>query len=106
MSADQRDQPGHHESADGDLQDRFTPKAVLAHETVYSGLVWDVVRDTVDLGEAGVVKREYVQHTGAVAILALDDDGQVFMIEQYRVRPADAVPGHRDDGGAEAHRLR
>ena len=66
------------------LRDEFAPRQVLEHETVYQGLVWDVVRDTVDLGEGGVVKREYVQHTGAVAILALDDDGRVLMIEQYR----------------------
>ena len=66
------------------LRDEFAPRPVLRRETVYEGLVWDVVRDTVDLGEGGVVKREYVQHTGAVAILALDEDGRVFMIEQYR----------------------
>jgi ADP-ribose pyrophosphatase len=71
--------------ADGKpLRDEVAPRKVLEHETVYKGLVWDVVRDTVDLGEGGVVKREYVQHTGAVAILALDDDGRVLMIEQYR----------------------
>jgi ADP-ribose pyrophosphatase len=67
-----------------ELRDAVAPRKVLEHETVYQGLVWDVVRDTVDLGEGGVVKREYVQHTGAVAILALDDDGRVLMIEQYR----------------------
>ena len=37
------------------------------------GLVWDVVRDEVDLGEAGEVTREYVRHPGAVAVAALDD---------------------------------
>ena len=66
------------------LRDEFAPRTVLQRETVYEGLVWDVVRDTVDLGEGGVVKREYVQHTGAVAILALDEDDRVLMIEQYR----------------------
>jgi len=66
------------------LRDEFAPRKVLEHETVYKGLVWDVVRDTVDLGEGGVVQREYVQHTGAVAILALDDDERVLLIEQYR----------------------
>jgi ADP-ribose pyrophosphatase len=66
------------------LRDEFAPRKVLEHETVYEGLVWDVVRDTVDLGEGGVVQREYVQHTGAVAILALDDDERVLLIEQYR----------------------
>jgi 8-oxo-dGDP phosphatase len=66
------------------LQDAFGDKRVLAHETVYSGMVWNVVRDTVDLGEAGEVKREYVEHTGAVAVLALDDSENALFIRQYR----------------------
>ena len=66
------------------FRDTAAPRRVLAHETVYEGMVWDVVRDTVDLGEGGVVKREYVQHTGAVAILALDESDRVLFVEQYR----------------------
>ena len=48
------------------------------------GLVWDVVRDRVDLGEAGEVTREYVRHPGAVAVAALDDQGRLCLIQQYR----------------------
>ncbi len=70
--------------SDGELRDTFAPRPVLEQETVYKGLVWDVVRDTVDLGEGGVVRREYVRHTGAVGILALDDDDRVLFVEQYR----------------------
>jgi 8-oxo-dGDP phosphatase len=66
------------------FRDAFAPRPVLEHETVFKGLVWEIVRDTVDLGEGGVVQREYMQHTGAVAILALDDDGRVAFVEQYR----------------------
>ncbi len=66
------------------LRDTFAPRKVLEQETVYKGLVWDVVRDTVDLGEGGIVKREYIQHTGAVGILALDDDDRVLFVHQYR----------------------
>jgi 8-oxo-dGTP pyrophosphatase MutT (NUDIX family) len=69
---------------DGPFRDSFAARKVLQHETVYKGLVWDVVRDTVDLGEAGVVQREYVQHTGAVGILALDEQDRVLFVEQYR----------------------
>ena len=69
---------------DGPLQDLFAPRAVTQSETVYRGMVWDVQRDTVDLGEAGVVRREYVRHTGAVCVLALDDEGRVLLIRQYR----------------------
>jgi 8-oxo-dGTP pyrophosphatase MutT (NUDIX family) len=71
-------------SGQGPLQDLFAPRAVTARETVYSGLVWDVVRDTVDLGDAGVVRREYVRHTGAVGVLALDDQDRVVFVRQYR----------------------
>lgn len=71
-------------SGQGPLQDLFVPRAVTARETVYSGLVWDVVRDTVDLGDAGVVRREYVRHTGAVGVLALDDEDRVVFVRQYR----------------------
>lgn len=68
----------------GPLEDLFVTKDVLASQTVHHGMVWDVVRDTVDLGEAGVVQREYVRHTGAVCVLALDDDENVLMLRQYR----------------------
>jgi ADP-ribose pyrophosphatase len=66
------------------FRDRFVDKKILDREIVYPGMVWDVARDTVDLGGGDVVKREYVKHTGAVAILALDDDGRALFVEQYR----------------------
>jgi ADP-ribose pyrophosphatase len=56
---------------------------VTDSEVVYRGRVWDVRRDTVDLGGSTVV-REYVDHTGAVAVLALDDEDRALLIRQYR----------------------
>jgi ADP-ribose pyrophosphatase len=38
----------------------------------------------VDLGEAGVVRREYIKHPGAVGVLAVDDQDRVAVIDQYR----------------------
>jgi ADP-ribose pyrophosphatase len=70
--------------SDPSFHDSFAQREVREHETVYKGLVWDIARDTVDLGEGGVHQREYVQHTGAVGVLALDDDDRVLFIEQYR----------------------
>jgi 8-oxo-dGTP pyrophosphatase MutT (NUDIX family) len=70
--------------SDDAFRDRFADKHVLDRETVFSGMVWDVDRDTVDLGDGDVVKREYVKHTGAVAVLALDDEGRALFVEQYR----------------------
>jgi ADP-ribose pyrophosphatase len=66
------------------LRDVFAPRPVLASELIHHGLVWDVVRDTVDLGAAGVVRREYLSHPGAVGVLALDDRERVLLLRQYR----------------------
>jgi ADP-ribose pyrophosphatase len=70
-----------------DLTDRLDRQPVLDSEVVFEGKVWDVRRDTVDLGQAGQVRREYVDHPGAVAIVALrqvDGRDQVLLIQQYR----------------------
>jgi ADP-ribose pyrophosphatase len=64
--------------------DRLTPREVVSTELVHAGMVWDVVRDGVDLGAAGVVHREYLRHPGAVGVLALDDDDRVTLVLQYR----------------------
>jgi 8-oxo-dGTP pyrophosphatase MutT (NUDIX family) len=67
-----------------DLVDRLEQRPVQHRERVFDGMVWDVVRDTVDLGEGGIVRREYVQHPGAVATVALDDRDRILLIQQYR----------------------
>ncbi len=67
-----------------ELVDRLEQRPVAHSETVFEGMVWDVVRDTVDLGKGGTVRREYIQHPGAVGVVALDDRGRVLLIQQYR----------------------
>jgi len=60
----------------------FRPE-VVSSEIAFHGKIWDVRRDTFRYnGEE--ITREYVDHTGAVAVLALDDDGRVLLIRQYR----------------------
>lgn len=70
-----------------DLVDEVDPRPVSESELALRGRVWDVRRDTVDLGDAGTVVREYVDHPGAVAVLALREDRggpEVLLIKQYR----------------------
>jgi ADP-ribose pyrophosphatase len=69
--------------ATGPLADLRDPAPLLERETVFEGKVWDVVRDRVAFGDGELV-REYVRHTGAVAVLAIDDDERVLLINQYR----------------------
>ncbi len=68
----------------GAPRDETDPAPVAEHELLHEGRIWDVVRDRFDLGEAGRLTREYVAHTGAVAVLALDPEERVLVIRQYR----------------------
>ncbi|WP_372440590.1 NUDIX domain-containing protein [Cellulomonas dongxiuzhuiae] len=56
---------------------------VVEHRLLHDGRVWDLVSDTVRLDDGEVV-REYVDHPGAVAVIALDDDDRVLLLSQYR----------------------
>jgi ADP-ribose pyrophosphatase len=67
-----------------DLRDEPVDRPVTHSATVFTGLVWDVVEEKVDLGEAGEVTRQFVHHPGAVAVAALDDRDRLCLIQQYR----------------------
>ncbi|GEL93354.1 NTP pyrophosphohydrolase [Cellulomonas composti] len=67
----------------GELRDVPVDRPVLTHDLLHHGRVWDLASDLVDLGEVQVV-REYVDHPGAVAVIALDDDDRVLLLSQYR----------------------
>jgi len=56
---------------------------VLETEQLVSGRVWDVRRDRFAYVDGELV-RDFVDHTGAVAVLALDDHDRVLLIQQYR----------------------
>ena len=48
------------------------------------GRVWSVVTDTVELPGGEQVIRDVVLHPSAVAVLALDQDDRVLVVNQYR----------------------
>jgi ADP-ribose pyrophosphatase len=58
--------------------------AILSTEDVYKGRIIAVRVDDVAMPGGGRAKREVVEHHGAVAIVALDDDDNVTLIHQYR----------------------
>lgn len=60
-----------------------TEVRVAESEKLVAGRVWDIRRDRFDFGGTELV-RDYMDHTGAVAVLALDDDDRVLMFQQYR----------------------
>jgi 8-oxo-dGDP phosphatase len=69
---------------DQPLEDRVEERRVVAASTIHHGMVWDVVSERVDLGEAGEVTREFVRHPGAVSVVALDGQDRVALVQQYR----------------------
>lgn len=67
------------------IQDTDRTVTLQEQETVYSGAIWDISRDTFTMNDGEQpLTREYIQHPGAVAIVAVDDQQRVAMIRQYR----------------------
>lgn len=66
------------------LRDEVDEREVLARRTVHHGMVWDIVRDTIGFAPGVTFDREYVHHTGAVAVLAVDEHDRMLLIRQYR----------------------
>ena len=71
------------ESAAAALHDEPVDAEILESDLVYSGRVWDVRSDTVRYG-CGEIVRQYVDHPGAAAIVAVDQQDRVLLIQQYR----------------------
>lgn len=66
---------------DRDADGRFQ---VLASDEPFVGKIFSVRIDTVTMPGGQTARREIVDHVPAVAVVALDADGQVILIEQYR----------------------
>lgn len=55
-----------------------------ASETVYVGKIFALRADEVRMPGGKTARREVVEHYGAVAVAALDDDDQIVLVYQYR----------------------
>ncbi|MFD9705750.1 NUDIX domain-containing protein [Lentzea sp. NPDC059081] len=56
----------------------------VSSEDVHVGKILALRVDEVEMPGGGTAKREIVEHTGAVAVVAVDDEGQVTLVHQYR----------------------
>src|ERR671921_1566590 len=67
------------------VSDEPSPRRLLSTEKVYEGRIWDVVSDSFKLTDDGnPLVRDYIDHPGAVAVLPMNDAGEVLLIKQYR----------------------
>ena len=73
-----------------DISDEAGSWPVRSSRVLAKGRIVTVRSDTVELPDGQLVDREVVEHPGAVAVLALDEQDRVLMIRQYR-HPAGAT---------------
>ncbi len=57
---------------------------VLGTEPIFTGRMISLHRDRVLMSDGSVAEREVVDHPGAVGVVALDDDGAILLVNQYR----------------------
>ena len=68
-------------SGSGDTQ--LVPE-VLSSREVYRGKIVSLRVDEIALSEGRSTTREVVEHPGAVVIIALDGEGEIALVRQYR----------------------
>jgi ADP-ribose pyrophosphatase len=66
-----------------ELTDEPSVVPVRSSAVLHEGKIWDVVLEEFEYGDA-VLAREFVDHPGAVAVLAMDHEERVLLIRQYR----------------------
>ena len=76
----------------------------ISGERVYAGVFIELYRDKVRLPDGSEAVREYIQHPGAVAIVAIDGDGRVVLERQHRYplrRDLVEIPAGKMEAGEE-----
>ncbi|GII23160.1 NUDIX hydrolase [Planosporangium mesophilum] len=63
------------------MTDQYRVRSRTGH---FTGPMFDVVTDEVQMPDGNVAKRDYMVHIGAVGVVALDDEGRVVLVRQYR----------------------
>lgn len=77
-------------------------EVTVEKETLYSGRIIDLEVQKVRLPDGRYSKREIIRHSDAVAVFAVDDDENVYLVEQFR-KPIDSLiseipAGHVEEG--------
>ena len=63
--------------------DQSVDIASIKKTLIHKGMVWDLVSDTFEFNGQQLT-REYVDHTGAVAVLAFNEKEELLLMKQYR----------------------
>ncbi len=56
----------------------------LSREKRYSGVLFDVYLDTVELPNGNIAHWDFIHHDGAAAVVPVREDGKILMVRQFR----------------------
>lgn len=76
-------------------------------ETVFSGRIFSVTIETIELPKGGELRAEIVRHPPSVVIIPISDSGEVVLVRQYRHaigRSTWELPAGSADDGEELER--
>ena len=62
----------------------YINEKTLGSEQIFDGIVVKLFRDDVELENGGKAVREFIRHPGGVCVAAVDGEGMLYMVEQYR----------------------
>lgn len=57
---------------------------IVSHEVLGRGRIQEFARDVVEVPDGTTMVRDYLLHTGAVGVIALDEHERVVVVRQYR----------------------
>lgn len=87
---------------DEDARDALIHEHEVGEDVAWTGNIINVNRMTVELPDGRKATRDIVRHPGAVAIVALTDEGRICLVRQYRAslgRVTVEIPAGKLDPG-------
>jgi len=76
---------------DPDPFDDPLAERVIASDVVHRGHYLEFRVDTIERADGTTGKRDIVGHPGAIAVLALDDDGRLLLVRQWRTAAGEGL---------------
>ncbi len=77
-------------------------ETIVGEQPLFSGLIFNVARIDATLPSGAPAQRDIVRHPGAVAVLAVTEHGEIYLVRQYRValdRVTVEIPAGKLDPG-------
>lgn len=62
----------------------FSEEKTISSKELFDGKVVKLYIDEVELDNGTKATREFVKHPGGVCVLPIDDDGNIYMVKQFR----------------------